>query len=162
MSLLPLINPASNDEWIQFIGKYMINMGAIEATSRIIIGRLNGTDQVKIFSADLAARLQYLRARYPNDDKEKHKRAMNLFDVLSKHVIYRNIVAHSSVVYEDGPGGEKVIVGLLNFKPSDKKDIAEVISIDEMKGRVDESAKLGSILLEMQNDFKFEKSTHHK
>jgi len=157
MSILPLMNPASSDEWIQFIGKYMINMGAIETTTRIIIGNLNGTDKIKIYSDDLSARSDYLRVRYSNHNAEKHKKAMKFFDLLGKHIGFRNIVAHSGVIYADGPDGVKIMVGLFNLKPRDINNIAEIITIEEMKGRVNESAQLGATLLQLQNDFTFEK-----
>lgn len=159
MILKPIINSPNDENWIQYIGKYMINMGAIETTTRVIIAKLHSTDQVAIFHADLEPRIRYLSSRYVNSDNIKHKRAMNFFRALRKHVGFRNAVAHSGLLYKDGLNNTKEMAGLVNFKPSDKKtSVADIISIEEMKGRVDESAKLGAMLLEFQNDFTLEKT----
>lgn len=161
MSLSPLINLVINKEWIEYIWKYMINMGAIETTSRLIIEKLNNTNNIAIYSEDLDNRIKYLQARYPNDNKMKHQKAMKMFKVLKKHIWFRNIIAHSWIMYVKNDD-KQFIGGLLNFQPKNKANmIAEFISIEEMKWRVDESAKLGSLLLEFQNDFTLEKVTYN-
>ena len=156
MALLPLYNPPSDDEWISSIGKYMLNLGAIESITRVLIADLNGTDQVPVYSAALAKRLDYLKIRYSNSDTEKYKKVMELFEIAQRHIKYRNIVAHSGIFYVDLPDGTKGMAGLVNFMPEDKNNIAEIISLEEMKGRVNESSNLASKLLELQNDFKLE------
>ena len=149
-----LLNPPQSDEWIQLIGKYLINMGALETLTRVIIARLNRTDRVKIYSDDLSSRAKYLRSRYPNLDAIKHKKAMNIFNILEKHIGFRNIVAHSGILYGDEPGkDEKILVGLLNLKPRNINNIAEAITIEEMRERVNESAQLGKLLCDIQDDF---------
>jgi hypothetical protein len=97
-----------------------------------------------------------LKIKYSNKDSEKYQKVMNIFDVAQKHVKYRNIVAHSGIFYVDLPDGTKCMAGLVNFIPDDKNNIAEIISIEEMKGRVNESSNLATKLLELQNDFKLE------
>ncbi len=41
----------------------------------------------------------------------------------------------------------------MNLSPKDPKNVAELISLKELRGRVDESAVLGRAILEMQQDF---------
>ena len=43
--------------------------------------------------------------------------------------------------------------GILNLTPTDDKQAGELVGIAELRGRVDESAKLGELLLQMQTDF---------
>jgi hypothetical protein len=43
MALLPLFNSPSDEEWIINIGKYMLNLGAIESITRLLIADLHGT-----------------------------------------------------------------------------------------------------------------------
>lgn len=161
MKLKPMINNPNDEKWIQYIGQYMINMGAIETTTRAIIAKLNGTDQVPIFHENLELRIKYLRSRYPNSDDVKHKRAMNFFKVLRRHVGFRNAVAHSGLVYRDGLNDTKQVVGLVNFEPMDKKtNVADIISIEEIRRRVAESGELGAMLLELQNDFTLAKTIY--
>jgi len=157
MEFKPLIDYQKNNEWVQLIGKYMLNMGAIEAATRVIIGKLHSSDQVPIFKSELDARVRYLRGKFPFDDKERHEKAMLFFDALLKHVKFRNIIAHSGVTYVDGPDEDKIVNGLLNFLPNDSNSIAEYISLEELKGRVNESARLGATLLDYQSLFTLDK-----
>jgi hypothetical protein len=39
----PLFN-AQDDEWVVMVGRYMLNMGALEMATRLIIARIEGTD----------------------------------------------------------------------------------------------------------------------
>ena len=77
---------------------------------------------------------------------------MGVLTVASKHVVFRNAVAHSGVVYTSGADGVKHLQGILNLTPSDTQKIGELISLDELKTRVNESAALGRSMLEMQAD----------
>lgn len=151
--LQPTVNSQNNSEWIELIGKYIVNMGAIETTSRLIIANINNSDTVAIYKGALAKRLDYLKARYSKADVEKHNEAMAFFDVLSKHVSFRNIIAHSGIFNQKNEKGEIIPIGLMNFTPDDPEKIGEIISLEELRGRVNESASLGVKLLELQNDF---------
>ena len=148
----PLFN-ADDGEWVVMIGRYMLNMGAVEFATRLLIAKIHGTDQVPIFSDDLAPRVGFLRSRFPRTDLTRHFWAMNVLEVAIKHTAFRNSVAHSSIVLGEDEKGNRRIVGLLDTQPRDKRLVAEVISIEELKGRVNESAAVARDILAMQADF---------
>jgi hypothetical protein len=151
--LSPLVNP-EDQEWVQLVGRYILNMGAIEAATRVLIAWHERNDMASTMNADLPSRLGYLRSRFPRTPKERHSWAMRTFAVAAKHVGFRNAVAHSPLIITEHEDGSKRIQGIFNLTPNDEKKVGEVISIEELRGRVDESAQLGRLLLQMQADFK--------
>ncbi len=78
----PLFN-TKDDEWVVMVGRYILNMGALEMATRLLIARIEGTDSAPIFSDDLTARIGFVRKRFPQEDKVRHKWAMNALDVAS-------------------------------------------------------------------------------
>ncbi|MBA3755912.1 MAG: hypothetical protein H0X02_06660 [Nitrosomonas sp.] len=135
------------------IGRYMLNMGAVELATRLIIARIEGTDRTPIFSDDLSARLGFIRKRFPQDDLARHKWAMNALEVASKHAGFRNIIAHSPLAITQHVDGSYHIQGIMNVTPKSDSTIAQLVSIEELKGRVNESSVFARQLLEMQADF---------
>lgn len=78
---------------------------------------------------------------------------MNAFVVANKHAGVRNAVAHSPVALTSQPDGTYKIEGILKPTPKSPSTVAELISLEEIRSRVDESAKIGKAALEMQQDF---------
>jgi len=150
--ITPLFN-ANDDQWVVLVGRYILNMGALEMATRIIIARIEGTDNAPIFGDDLAARIGFVRSRFPRHDTARHKWAMNAFDVAVKHTGFRNIVAHSPLVITGNADGTYHIHGIMNITPKSGDTIAQLISLEELTGRVNESAAVARQLLEMQADF---------
>jgi hypothetical protein len=144
---------AQDDEWVTMVGRYILNMGAIEIATRLVIARITGGDTDPIFADDLSARIGFIRKRFPRDDKVRHARAMNVFDMALKHTGFRNIVAHSPLAISQGPDGTYKIQGIMNVTPKSKDTLAQLVSLEEVRGRVNESAATGRDLLEMQADF---------
>jgi len=135
------------------VGRYILNMGGIEAATRVLISRLVGTDDAPVMSADLPSRLGYLRSRFPLEPKERHSSAMNVFRVATKHVTFRNIVAHSPLLITGHADGARRIQGILNITPNDEHKSGELVSLEELRARVDESATVARELLKMQDVF---------
>lgn len=145
---------ADDGAWVQAVGKYMLNMGSLELMTRNLIFNIHGTDSVPIYSDTLAARLGYLRSRFPRDPQDRHQWAMRIFAVADKHVKFRNSVAHSSVVLQGDDSGPQGIVGLLDLTPKDATNLGQVISLEELNGRVNESSLVARDFLTMQEDYK--------
>lgn len=144
---------AKDDEWVVMVGRYILNMGALELATRLIIARIEGTDSATIFSDDLALRIAFIRKRFPRKDQDRHKWAMNAFEVARKHAGFRNIVAHSPLAIAGCADGSYHIQGIMNVTPKSSDTIAQLISLEELTGRVNESAVVARQLLEMQADF---------
>jgi hypothetical protein len=148
----PLLN-GPDDEWVMMVGKYITNMGGVEAATRILISQVAGTDRFPVMNADLPSRLGFLRNRFPRTPEERHSRAMNVFRVASKHVVFRNIVAHSPILIAGYADGTRRVQGILNITPTDLHKSGELVSFEELRTRVDESAAISRDLLEMQDAF---------
>lgn len=125
-------------------------MGAIEMATRTIIAKITGGDSAPIFSDDLAARIGFIRKRYPRSDKTKHSKAMNTFEVALKHTTFRNIVAHSPVVVAGAEDGTLTVLGILGLTLQSKENVGELISLEELKSRVNESSAVARAMLDMQ------------
>jgi hypothetical protein len=143
---------AQDDEWVAMVGRYILNMGAVELATRLIIGRIAGTDQVQV-SVSLAARLAYIRKRIPREDNNLHMRAIKILSVADRNRGFSNVVAHSPVAITGHSDGTFTIHGIMNIAPLNKANAAELVSLEELRGRVNESAALARDMLEMQSVF---------
>lgn len=149
----PLFN-ATDDEWVLMVGKYIINMGGVEASTRVLISIAERSGNSPVMNSDLPSRLGYLRRRFPREPKEQHSRAMKVFDIAGKHVGFRNIVAHSPIIITGHADGSRHVHGILNITPNDPHKAGELVGLAELRGRVDESAALSRDLLNMQDVFR--------
>ena len=152
MVIHPLFD-AGDDEWVTMTGRYILNMGMVEMATRLLVARIEGTDGTPIFCDDLAARLGFIRKRFPREDTVRHKWAMNVIEVAVKHAGFRNIIAHSPLVITQHADGSRRIQGIMDVTPKSSATIAQFVSLEELKGRVNESAVFAQQLLEMQADF---------
>jgi hypothetical protein len=148
----PIFN-ATDDEWITMVGKYILNMGCAEAATRVLIAICEGTERVPTINADLPARLGYLRRRFPREPQDRHSWAMKIFEVASKHIGFRNIVAHSPIMITGRADGSRRIHGILSITLNDPNNVGQLVGLEELRARVDESAALSRDLLSMQIDF---------
>lgn len=148
----PLLNP-DDDPWVWAVGRFMMNMGVVESATRLLVVEITGSDQDAIFSDDLAARIGYVRKRYPRAVAERHGQAMKVFAVALKLCSFRNIIAHCPLVMTKREDGTFDIHGILSFTPKDQTKAGEIISLEELTGRIDESAKVAQALLNMQGVF---------
>jgi hypothetical protein len=148
-----LMNPSDDNEWVTMVGRYILNMGSVEMTTRQLISIIEGTTNSPVMKEGLPSRIGFIRKRFPHSDQKRHSWAMNVFTVASKHVGFRNAVAHSGVVYTSGADGITHLQGILNLTPEDPRNFGQLISLEELKGRVTESAHLAKSMLEMQVDF---------
>jgi hypothetical protein len=149
----PLFN-FTDDEWVLMVGKYIINMGGVEAATRLLISIVDRSESSPNMNGDLPSRLGYLRRRFPREPREQHSRAMAVFDVAARHVGFRNIVAHSPIIITGHADGSRHVQGILNLTANDPHKIGELVGLTELRGRVDESAALSRDLLNMQDVFR--------
>ena len=150
--ITPLFN-ANDEHWVVPVGRYILNMGALEVATRLIIVRIEGTDRTQIFRDDLTARIGFIRSRFPRGNQARHKWAMNVLDVAVRHAGFRNIVAHAPLMISSKPDGTTHINGLLDVASTNPNVLAQLITLEELKGRVDEAALVAKGVLEMQAEF---------
>ena len=148
-----LLNPQDN-EWVVAVGRFMLNMGIIEAATQFLIGEITPQgDLAPVHSAELAARIGFIRNRFPRANSARHQWAMNTLQVATKLAGFRNIVAHSSLIITGHADGSRRIQGLLDMTPRDKNKFGDLVSLQELTTRVAESEAVARDFCEMQNDF---------
>lgn len=144
--LKPLFG-ADDKEWVIAVGRFMLNMGGIEAATALLAAQIEGKAQGQAVHQELTSRIGFIRQRFPRDDKVRHTWGMNVLSVALKITTFRDIIAHSPVVCTVSPDGSTKVQGILDVRRS------AMVSLVELKGRIDESAIVARGLLEMQTDF---------
>ncbi|MDZ4085224.1 MAG: hypothetical protein U1E69_00310 [Tabrizicola sp.] len=147
-----LLNP-DDDPWVWAVGRFMLNMGVVEGATRLLVAEITGSDQEAIFSDDLASRIRYLRKRFPRDTAERHAHATNVFTVALRLCGFRNIVAHSPLILSKQEDGTVDIHGIISVSPKVPKNSGVIISLTELTGRIEESARVAQELLNMRGVF---------
>lgn len=138
----------NDEEWVLAIGRFMLNMGAIEAASILVGEIIEGSTWAQRPRKDLVSRLGWIRKNFPQTDRERHQQAMSTLRIAQKMSAFRDAIAHSPLGCGLAPDGTKQIHGILDIGRN------ELITLAELKARIDESALLASQLLEMQRDFR--------
>lgn len=147
------INPR-NDEWVKAVGRYILNMGVVEELTRVIIMRMTGKKEDQIINGDLSIRIRFIRGHYPRSDHSSHQEACRILDFAVAETSFRNIVAHSPVMYDGDPhSSESQIGGILNVMPRDKTREAELVSLAELQEHVGGAVALANDLNKMMDTF---------
>jgi hypothetical protein len=141
-----LLNP-DDDEWVMLVGRYILNMGVLEMATREWIAETQG-ESAPVIAASLAKRIEFIRKRFPRDNPGRYESAMTIFEVADRHTQFRNTVAHSPLVITDHADGSFHIRGLLDV-PSKPGRTPSLVSVDELRGRVNESNALATRFREM-------------
>jgi hypothetical protein len=141
-----LLNP-DDDEWVRLVGRYILNMGVLEMATREWIAETQGED-VPVMAAALAKRIEFIQARFPRDNPERYESAKVIFECAVKHTQFRNTVAHSPLVITGHEDGSFHIRGLLDV-PSKPGQTPSLVSVAELRGRVNESNVLATRFREM-------------
>jgi hypothetical protein len=141
-----LLNP-DDDEWVRLVGRYILNMGVLEMATREWIAETQG-EAVRVITAPLASRIAFIQKRFPRDDPKRYESAMMIFEVAVRHTQFRNTVAHGLLAITAHADGSFHIRGLLDM-PSKPGRTPSLISVDDLRGRVNESNVLATRFREM-------------
>ena len=96
----------------------------------------------------LAKRIEFIQSRFPRDNPKRYGSAMMMFKVAVKHTQFRNTVAHSPLVITGHADDSFHIHGLLDV-PSKPGQTPRLVSVDELRARVNESNALATQFREM-------------
>jgi hypothetical protein len=154
-----LIQPlfgADDAEWVAGVGRYILNMGAMEFATRLLIGFICTNIEAPILFSSLSTRLAFLKKRFPRSNESRYGTAMRTFDTSERHCAFRNIVAHSALQIGARADGTQLILGILNIQKSNGLVASELITLEELRGRVTESSLAAKHLLDMQDAFRDE------
>jgi hypothetical protein len=155
MSLQIADNHPETLPFVEAAGKLIQNLGMIELQTYEWISALQ-TDPMVLEMArrsNLRDRIEVVkkmiqRSQLSSDSKNA---MLELWSSVIPHLEVRNIVAHSAVVigFPNGDTTQAATVkGVMNFKPRDKTREAELISIEEINGSVNATARIGAALIE--------------
>ncbi len=140
-------------------GKFLQNFGLVEMTSYRWIAVLSGSPIAVEISREvpLAKRIDIVLKLIDRDTKlatEKKEKARTLWkQVRDKGCELRNTVAHGTVglaIAGDDPTAQPQIVGVLKIRKWSDAD--ELVSIEELKGAVNTTAKIVEELNELLGD----------
>lgn len=142
--------------FVEAVGKLIQNFGMIEWQTYEWISALQ-TDPMVLEMAHrskLRDRIEVIKKMIPRSkslSSEAKNEMMELWASVIPHAEVRNIVAHNGVVMgfpNDDSTLAATVKGVINFKPRDKSREAELISLEEINGSVNATARIGSALLE--------------
>ena len=142
--------------FVEAVGKLIHNFGMIEMQTYEWIAALQ-TDSMVLEMArrsKLRDRIEVVKKMIQRSQSlasESKIEMVKLWSSVLPHANVRNIVAHSGVVigFPNGdPTQSATVKGVMNFKPRDKTKEAELISLEEINGSVNATARLAAALLE--------------
>ena len=142
--------------FVEAVGKLIQNLGMIELQTYDWIAGLQKDDLIVQLAqwAKFRDRVDSVKKRVQRltiiTDEEKTE-ITDLWSSVLPHSEVRNLVAHSCVVMSfpnDDPGQPAFVKGIMNLRPRDKTREAELISVEEINGSVNASARIAAALLE--------------
>lgn len=142
--------------FVEAVGKLIQNMGMIELQTYDWIAGLQKDDLIVQLAhrSKFRDRVDIVKKMVQRltiiTDEEKTK-IVDLWSSVLPHSEIRNLVAHSCVMMgfpNDDPNQPAFVKGIMNLRPRDKTREAELISVEEINGSVNASARIAAALLE--------------
>lgn len=146
--------------WVETVGGFFRNFALIEWVTVEFARRMADPFKFKSMKKKfLAQRLTWISDNIheqPAPNPEKAAALIELLDQVRELSYFRNILAHAALGFSV-PGADKAgtpsLAGVLNYKPDDEDEESELISIADIKERLEESAALAKGLLESLKEF---------
>lgn len=147
-------------EWTLAVGEYFRNFALIELLSIEFVARMADPFKYKSMKKKfLPQRLTWICENIherTSSDAEKAEAIIEILEGIREESYFRNVLAHGAAGFSAPEGdGTPSLIGVLNFKPEDDAQDAEMISLEEIQGRARESASLAGRLLEGLNGLEF-------
>ena len=155
-------NDALTREWAETLGRFYQGMGWVETIAMEFIARMaEGFKYKSMKKKFLGQKLTYIidnlgeHVEAPDGSVESVHEALEEARQLS---FFRNMLANAAMglaVAPAVPDGQAAVIGMLNYRPDDGDQEAEIVSLEEVKGRAEEAAALAAKLAELFNGLKF-------
>ena len=155
-------NDALTREWAESLGRFYQGMGWVETITMEFIAKLaEGFKYKSMKKKFLSQKLTYIidnlgeRAEAPDGAMESVHEALEEARQLS---FFRNMLSNAAMGLDEArtaADGTAAVIGMLNYRPDDGDQEAEIVSLEEVKGRADEAAALAAKLVELYNGLKF-------
>lgn len=159
LALKPDAETAEAAEWTLAVGAFFRNFALIELLSVEFVARMADPFKYKSMKKKfLAQRLAWIAETLHErtSDADKAAEVIEVLESIREESYFRNILAHGAAGFSKPEGdASPSLIGILNFKPEDDSQDAEMISLEEIQGRRDESAALAAKLLACLNGLEF-------
>lgn len=150
-------------EWAETLGRFYQGMGWVETIAMEFIARMAEGFKFKSMKKKfLSQKLTYIidnlgeYAEAPEGSIEAIHEALEEARQLS---FFRNMLSNAAMGLDTAPAlqdGKAVVIGMLNYRPDDGDQEAEIVSLEEVKGRGEEAAALAERLAGLFNGLKFQ------
>jgi hypothetical protein len=153
--------------FVEAVGKLIQNMGMIELQTYDWIAGLQKDELIVQLAhrSKFRDRVDIVKKMVQRltiiTDEEKTK-IVDLWSSVLPLSEIRNLVAHSCVMMgfpNDDPAQPAFVKGIMNLRPRDKTREAELISVEEINGSVNASARIAAALLEASGRLKLKLQT---
>jgi hypothetical protein len=155
-------NDALTLEWANTVGRFFQAFGMIETIAmEFIVKMADGYKYKSIKKKFLSQKITWIienLGEHTDSPQEKIEAIHETLEEIRQLSFFRNVLAHGAVGLAKAGGTEKEapgIAGILNYRPEDTDQDAEIISLDEVKGRVQESEELARKLLDQLQGITF-------
>lgn len=153
-------NDATAQEWAAAVGRFFQALGLLETVTMEFVAQMAAGFKFKsIKKKYLSQKLTFViegLAEHSDADAGAVSEIQDALEEVRQLSFFRNVLAHGAtgLSREDGNGAPK-ITGLLNYRPDDTDQEAEIVSLEEIKGRLEEAEALAVKLAGLFNGLKF-------
>jgi hypothetical protein len=170
-------NDATAQEWAVAVGRFFQAMGLLETVTMEFVAQMAAGFKFKsIKKKYLSQKLTFIiegLAEHSDADAPTVAEIQDALEEVRQLSFFRNVLAHGAMGLsgqqadgkaEGGTEGKAEaeaeskaprITGLLNYRPDDTDQDAEIVSLDEIKGRLAEAEALAVKLADLFNGLKF-------
>lgn len=154
-----------NDEiaqaWAISVGRFFQAMGLLETVTMEFVSQMAAGFKFKsIKKKYLSQKITFViegLAEQSDADAPTVSEIQDALEEVRQLSFFRNVLAHGAtgLSAQEADGPTPKITGLLNYRPDDTEQEAEIISLDEIKGRYEEAEALAVKLAAQFNGLKF-------
>ena len=151
-----------NVEWANALGSFFRNFGMIEFLAmEFIVKMADGYKYKSIKKKYLSQKITWIienLGEHTDSPKEQVDAIIETLEEIRQLSFFRNILSHGALgLSKPGENGKAApeVVGILNYRPEDSDQEAEIISLEELSGRVAESEELVRKILDQLNGIGF-------
>jgi hypothetical protein len=154
-------NDTTAQEWAMAVGGFFLAMGLLESITMEFVARMAAGFKFKsIKKKYLSQKLTFViegLAEHSDADASMISEIQDALEEVRQLSFFRNVLAHGAMGLsgQEAGGTAPRITGLLNYRPDDTDQDAEIVSLDEIKGRLGEAEALAAKLAGMFNGLKF-------
>lgn len=148
-------NDVLTREWAEALGRFYQGMGWVETITMEFISKMAvGFKYKSMKKKFLSQKLTYIidnlsdHVEAPDGAIESIHEALEEARQLS---FFRNMLANAAMGVDEAPA----VIGMLNYRPDDGDQEAEIVSLEEVKGRMEEAVALAGKLAGLFNGLKF-------